>query len=235
MTRLLVSVRSTSEARLALAAGVDLVDAKDPEHGSLGPVEPAVLAEIVEVAADRAPVSAALGELLDFERRPARTLPGALAFAKVGLAGCADMPNWPRDWQRLIACLPLGTAPVAVVYADWRSVSAPSASQVLRHGGDLGCRALLVDTCLKSGGDLLHHVSLGELDELLAQAGEAGMLSVLGGSLACHSLPKVLALKPDYVAVRGAACRGGRSGVLDPKLVQSLVALVRGREPSVHD
>jgi uncharacterized protein (UPF0264 family) len=37
-TRLLVSVRSAAEARLAVAAGVDLIDIKEPRAGSLGAV-----------------------------------------------------------------------------------------------------------------------------------------------------------------------------------------------------
>ena len=36
MTGLLVSVRSASEARVALAAGVDVIDVKEPNRGSLG-------------------------------------------------------------------------------------------------------------------------------------------------------------------------------------------------------
>ncbi|MEX0712176.1 MAG: (5-formylfuran-3-yl)methyl phosphate synthase, partial [Pirellulales bacterium] len=47
MTKLLVSVRSLAEARLALAAGVDLIDLKEPARGSLGALDPAVARQIV--------------------------------------------------------------------------------------------------------------------------------------------------------------------------------------------
>ncbi len=42
MTRLLVSVRSAAEAEIALSAGADLIDVKEPSRGSLGAADPAV-------------------------------------------------------------------------------------------------------------------------------------------------------------------------------------------------
>ena len=65
MTRLLVSVRSADEARTALAAGVDLIDVKEPARGSLGAASPGVVADVVGAVAGRVPVSAALGELFE--------------------------------------------------------------------------------------------------------------------------------------------------------------------------
>ena len=47
MTKLLVSVRSVAEARIALAGGVDLIDVKEPRRGSLGAADAGIIAEIV--------------------------------------------------------------------------------------------------------------------------------------------------------------------------------------------
>lgn len=100
MARLLVSVRSLVEARLAVAAGVDLVDIKEPARGSLGAASLVTIRSIVEALADRAPLSCALGELIDVAHDPEHApapavgiidqlaeLPPELAFAKLGLAG----------------------------------------------------------------------------------------------------------------------------------------------------
>ena len=60
--RLLVSVRNAAEAAAALAGGADIVDAKEPLNGALGPVGHGMLASITATIGGSAPVSAALGE-----------------------------------------------------------------------------------------------------------------------------------------------------------------------------
>ncbi|MDE2325572.1 MAG: hypothetical protein KGL51_13020, partial [Betaproteobacteria bacterium] len=53
----LASVTSVDEARLALAAGADILDAKNPQAGALGALPMHVVLGIVEVAGERATVS----------------------------------------------------------------------------------------------------------------------------------------------------------------------------------
>jgi len=60
--RLLVSVRGPVEARAAVAGGADVIDAKDPARGALGPVRLDQLAAIRRVVGAARPVSAALGD-----------------------------------------------------------------------------------------------------------------------------------------------------------------------------
>lgn len=238
MTRLLVSVRSVDEALLALAAGVDLIDFKEPRRGSLGAVDFSLAAEMLEAIAGRAPMSMACGELVDGSAsargRASRDLPasilfppGGISYAKLGLAGCATGADWLRRWADWIAGLPPGAAPVAVAYADWRQAAAPPPEEVLQHAAALGCRALLVDTFDKSQGDLLAHFRGAELRRFAAEVRTRGMLSVLAGSLSWRSLPEVLGAEPDYVAVRGAVCSGSRESALDGGLVRQWVERVR--------
>ena len=47
MTGMLASVSSLDEARLAIEAGADVVDLKDPAHGALGALEASIAREIV--------------------------------------------------------------------------------------------------------------------------------------------------------------------------------------------
>src|SRR5256885_8033438 len=63
--RLLVSVRGSVEARAALAGGADVIDAKDPARGALGPVQRDRLAAIRRVGGAARPLSAALGDAAD--------------------------------------------------------------------------------------------------------------------------------------------------------------------------
>ena len=61
--RLLVSVRDASEAEAALAGGADIIDAKEPLNGPLGPVAPDTLAAITAAVAGKTPISVALGDV----------------------------------------------------------------------------------------------------------------------------------------------------------------------------
>ncbi len=60
--RLLVSVRTEHEVAAALAGGADIIDAKEPARGSLGPVSPEVLQAIAARVPESMPLSVALGD-----------------------------------------------------------------------------------------------------------------------------------------------------------------------------
>ena len=87
--RMLASVRSPEEALLALQAGADLIDAKEPLDGVLGAVPPDTLRAIVAAVGRRRPVSATVGDLpLDPERLyPAARLNADCGadFVKIGI------------------------------------------------------------------------------------------------------------------------------------------------------
>ncbi len=53
----LASVTNADEARLALAAGADILDAKNPQAGALGALPMQAVLGIVEAADERATVS----------------------------------------------------------------------------------------------------------------------------------------------------------------------------------
>lgn len=224
MTQLLVSVRNPVEAETALSAGASLIDIKEPLRGALGAADVETIEAIVRAVAGRAPVSAALGELLDPQLNPAR-LPAALSFVKVGLSRCASLADWRERWRAAIAPLPSGIRPVAVVYADDAAL-APDDEAVLEAARELNCAALLIDTFDKSRGDLLSHWSLDRLADLVERCADAGILSVVAGSLRADSIRRVLPLSPDYVAVRGAVCDGSRTAQVKRELVANLVDLV---------
>jgi (5-formylfuran-3-yl)methyl phosphate synthase len=225
MTKLLVSVRDVAEARLALAAGVDLIDVKEPRAGSLGAAAADVMAEIAEVVRAKRPLSVALGDLDQFEASPL-ALPAGIGFAKLGLARCAGRCDWPARWQAVLATLPAETAAVAVVYADQANARSPAARPVLTQARRLGCRAILVDTFDKQTGGLLDHWSIEQVEWLIATARAEGLLVVLAGRLSVAMIERLLPLEADYVAVRSAACDAGRDGSISADRLAELVALV---------
>jgi len=224
--RLLVSVRDVHEAEIAIRAGVDLVDIKETEAGSLGAASGEVICQILSFVGSRLPLSVALGELLE----PAVTdrLPeDASCYVKLGLAGCGSVPDWPLRWQDRIEQLPAGVQPVAVVYADWRVADAPPPSEVLRHAGEMAARAVLVDTFGKIRGNLLAHWSLGQIAEFVDKVHRLELPAVLAGSLSASLTGPLVALGADCLAFRGAVCRGDRSGPIDSDLLLQLVQNIR--------
>ena len=60
--QLLISVAGPAEARAAVRGGADVIDAKDPRRGALGPVSLQRLAAIRATIAGARPLSAAVGD-----------------------------------------------------------------------------------------------------------------------------------------------------------------------------
>lgn len=228
MTRLLVSVRSAEEAKIALAGGADVIDVKEPRRGALGPADPEVWMAIKSAVDSQAVTSVALGELLlDPVEVLAGQVPG-FAFAKIGLAGCGHLSCWPQRWQRAVLSLPKETLAVPVAYADCQPANSPPINHVLEFAAGINIKLLLMDTYDKSKGRLTEHFSRAALAEIVALAAERGVQLALAGSLQRDDIAKLLPLRPAYVGVRGAACRGGRDGTIDLARVKSLAAIVRG-------
>lgn len=225
MVRLLVSVRNLDEARLALEGGADVIDVKQPARGPLGAADGADLRPIVRSMSRSLPISAALGELLDPQPRLSREDLAGLSYAKYGLANCATQPDWADLWQAKVSLFPAGVAPVAVVYAD-PGAAAPAPQDVLKVAVSVGAPVVLVDTFDKQQGHLLTHWSLEKVSQFVALVQDEGLKIALAGSLDMPSIRKLVFLSPDFVAVRGAACRGGRTGSLDAARVRRLSSLM---------
>lgn len=223
MTQLLVSVRDVREAQAALVGGADVIDIKEPSRGPLGAASPAVWRR-VRALSPTALVSAALGELKSLDLHNIAQDVQGLDYVKVGLAGCARHSSWCQQWQALRDALPRGTQLVAVVYADAHAADAPSCEMVLEMAAVLGLRMLLFDTYDKHGGDVFAAQSMHMLRVYMAMAHGFGMRVALAGSLRISTLPRAIALRPDIVAVRGAACAGQAR---DGRVVRSQVALLR--------
>jgi uncharacterized protein (UPF0264 family) len=245
---LLVSVRSAAEAEAALAGGAGLIDVKDPENGSLGWASIEVLEEVVRTVSGRCPVSAALGELLDHSSRfpvlfdlsrwIAQPGPKGLAYVKGGLAKGGDLKPVPWEkaslWEtmlvesrRFITKLMPTCDLVAVAYADWLQAAAPRPAEIC----DVACRhafpVFLIDTWQKDGTTLLDWLTRETIAELRERCRRAGVRVALAGSLGVEQIRKLLPLAPDWLAVRGAACEGGRDGYVDADRVRRLVELLR--------
>lgn len=225
MTKLLVSVRSADEAQAALEGGADLIDIKEPLRGPLGPADPAIWRQVQEVVSDRRPLSAALGDLL-WDGLACAAQTAGMRWVKIGLAGCLQRPDWPQRWAKVVAKLPPQVEAVPVAYADWQAAMAPPPEHVVWWAASAHAQSLVVDTFDKRSGPLTALWLPERLDRLVQQVRAAGLRLVLAGRLDATTLPMALRQRPDYVGVRGAACRGGRDGTVDAQLVKTLRRLL---------
>lgn len=226
---LLVSVRDAEESQAALDGGADLIDVKDPAEGALGKAADSTILEVLRTVGGRRPVSAAFGELL--ERHPC-SLP-ALAFAKWGLAGCAVR----LDWRQRLLALATGTETrvVTVAYADWRCAQAPCLDEVVAFACENPEGILLIDThCKEAAGPagttrptLLDWLSKEEIEAILRACRRVGVRVALAGSLGDQEIRLLAPLRPDWFAVRGAACDRGRHGTVTAERVRRLAGIVR--------
>jgi len=238
--RLLVSVRSAEEVAAAIAGGADIIDAKEPERGSLGAVDAATLRAIADSVPDGTALSVAVGDLCDPEevtralididgitRRP-REL-----YVKVGLAGVGESRLARRTLEAVteaVRASRLQPDIVVVGYADHERAGALPPDAVMSLASDVGSRGVLLDTWKKDGRDLFAWLSQVELRTWLERSRHQGLLTALAGSLAGPNVRDAARLGPDILGVRGAACDGGRRGVVTERRVRELAAAISGAE-----
>jgi (5-formylfuran-3-yl)methyl phosphate synthase len=230
--RLLVSVTDANEARVAVEAGVDIVDVKNPAEGSLGAPRPGVIERVREVVPPQRPVSAAIGDLPNLPGTAALAALGAAcsgaAYVKVGLWGASTTGEAVAVLRAVRDALDGGAAVIAAAYADAERVSAgplpPGAVvEAARRAGVGGC---LLDTALKDGRGLFEWLTPEALAALVAEGHAAGLDMALAGALRAQDLSLVRATGADIAGVRSAACRDGRrTAPLDAERIRRLRAV----------
>ena len=241
---LLVSVRCADEVVSAVDGGAEIIDIKEPLHGSLGMASPETLAACSAVVPEQLLWTLAGGELLDRRRHvdgrgdgdattpvPAIFLPELkrLPYAvKFGLSRCREI-EWTVIFQDMAASLPVTVRAIPVAYADWQAAGSPAVPAVLDAAILYGWSTVLVDTFDKAeSGSLLDLVSVETLQDWVVQASRHGVDVVLAGRLSLQDVAAVSACEPMAVAVRSAVCLGGRNGRVDTRLVQMVASQCRG-------
>jgi (5-formylfuran-3-yl)methyl phosphate synthase len=232
--RLLVSVVSAAEARLALAGGADIIDVKDPGEGALGAPAPRVLTEVVRAVGSAAPISVALGDLPNLPHTAALAARGAAVsgagYVKVGLRGVRELGGAVALMSAVADAVGPETEVIAAAYADADALDPTALApawlpELVERTGISGA---LVDTCVKDGRGLYGWLTESELTDLIARTRAAGASFAVAGQLTREQLCRVDA---DVVGVRSAVCRDGdRTGELDSELVAAAIAELRAAD-----
>jgi dihydroneopterin aldolase len=200
---MLASVTNGRELDLAIQAGVDIIDLKNPHSGALGALPIESIRSLVARCAGRCPVSATVGDL------PAEAQPMIQAIRRTADCGVDYVKVGFFSSQNLDQCLQAiaGLTPshniVAVLFADRQ----PPLEQ-LYWFAEAGFRGVMLDTAGKGGGGLLDHIGLNQLQRFVTEVRALDMLSGLAGSLGLEDIPPLRILLPDYLGFRGALCEG---------------------------
>ncbi len=209
---MLVSVTSIEEALLALDAGVEMIDLKNPSAGALGALEHALVKEIVLKINRLSSVSATIGDLamepsliLDATKTMLET---GVDIVKIGFFGQMNHA------ECLVALKPLTAKSklIAVLFADQNPNLA-----LLPLIADAGFYGVMLDTADKSRGHLLNYSNVDDLLEFVARSSALGLETGLAGSVQESHVRELCNVKPSYLGFRGALCEQNKRVLsLDP-------------------
>jgi uncharacterized protein (UPF0264 family) len=225
--RLLVSAASAGDARAAVEGGAEIVDAKDPRAGALGPVTQDVFGEIVAAVGGRRMVTAALGDAgscASIEADAWMFASLGAALVKIGFDRVTDL-SMAHDLATGAvrgARNGGGAGVVVVAYAD-RARECVSPAAILDVASSAGAAGVLLDTADKRAPRLTELASPAWLTAWVQRAHRRGLMVALAGQLQADDLPLVREAGADVAGVRGAACTGGRGGVVDVMRVRALL------------
>jgi uncharacterized protein (UPF0264 family) len=230
VVQLLISVRSIAEASACVHNGADIIDIKEPLRGSLGMASPETIRAIAREVPPRFPISAAMGEWMDWRREKRfPSVPAGLSYLKIGLSGAAGLEGWREDFGRfcreLISRSEAFSEPawVAVAYSDHKAARSPRPEEVLDFAAANGFRVFLLDTFTKDGTSLFDCLGVEAVTRLAESARARGLEVALAGSLRMEELEQALAIGPHIVGVRTAVCHAGqRVGAIDPAAVRGI-------------
>ena len=218
MTRMLASVVDDLELEMAIEAGADIIDLKNPRTGALGALPMALIRGLTARSAGRRPVSATVGDLpadpVRLTEAIRRTAACGVDYVKVGFFHNDNL----AECLRAIATLTQRHDVVAVLFAD-----RDPPLERLGEFAAAGFRGVMLDTAGKGGGRLLQHLGATRLGHFVAETRALGMLSGLAGSLRLQDIPHLLPLAPDYLGFRGALCeQGERTAGIAPQRLREI-------------
>jgi len=220
MTRLLASVQDEHEADIALQAGAEIIDFKNPHEGALGALNPYIVASALQRLKGRVFTSATAGdwplETAAIVQAVMRTGAIGVDYVKVGLLPGTQLENCIK------ALAPAATQYrlVAVFFAD-RGVP----FEALRHLRIAGFAGAMIDTFDKRSGGLRQHMSDRTLQTFIRTARDFELYSGLAGSLREDDIDELIQLTPHFLGFRGALCEDlDRGAALSAKRVQQVRA-----------
>ena|GEM_PF-475442 len=232
MARVLISVRNVEEAKIALKAGVDLIDLKDPEKAAMGMIDLALVSQIQNALPSGLSLSMACGELRDMPKLP-ELFPKDMSFYKFGMSDCKNSDVWIENLLSLkdqVQRLNGSAFIVPVLYGDYLNANSINPFMLLEFLCDHSFYAIMIDTWLKNGSSVLDWVTIDELLKIQNKCMAKNIKFALAGSLDLIRTARLIkeGVLPAWFGYRGAACIGrSRNQTIDFDLTSDLVAGVK--------
>ena len=224
MTQLLISVKNVEEALIALTAGVDIIDLKDPEVGALGALDIDTTVQILQLIQQYSRAnttqtntltSATVGEshtnfdalLSDIHSRAKM----GIDLVKISISERFNKQDSAYDWlNHLSANLRMmddseipNVKLVAVFFAD-----EPMDFNLLEKLKMAGFYGAMLDTSTKHQN--LLEVCTKQTLQIFTQICQKNHLkSGLAGSLKAQHVDYLMHINPSYIGFRGGVCEGG--------------------------
>lgn len=205
MTQLLISVKNVEEALLALDAGADIIDLKDPDIGALGALDLDTTQRIVQAINDRGLISATVGEQHASVRALAndmqvRTELG-VDMIKIAVSELFYAPHFFTEAAKLAN---MGVKIVAVFFADEKIDFNLLIS--LQKNGFYGA---MLDSKMKQFC-LLELQSQAGISKFVDLCRDCDLKSGLAGSLKPQHIEKLSHFNSTYIGFRGGVCENNR-------------------------
>lgn len=201
MTQLLISIKNAAESLLALDAGADIIDLKDPNVGALGALNLAETKQIVLAINGGAQLSATVGEdhaSLD-ELIKAIETRADLGVNMVKIA--ASVHFYADDFvQKMQMLTQSGVKIVAVFFAD--EVIDVDLLEKIKQAGFCGA---MLDTKIKQH-NLLQVQTKDDLQKFTQKCHQQQLKLGLAGSLRSQHIVFLVEFNPTYLGFRGGVC-----------------------------
>lgn len=217
----LVSVRSPEEALQAAAAGVPLIDLKEPRSGALGALPDDTLQAIVQALHQQGhggEISATTGDHPPSALQPLLTEAHRVAASGVDVVKVGVLPGpGGLDLLDALGHLSHRIVPVLMVDQGLDPQLAQAACETPFH-------AVMIDTVGKRSGSVLDHLGHQRLKAWIELAQRAGRRVGIAGALRLNDIDTLRELQPDFAGFRSAVCEGDRAQALSPTRLQALMA-----------
>ena len=217
MTQLLISVKNVAEALMALDAGADIIDLKDPNIGALGALDEEVSVQIVQAINRRATISATIGE----QHATLNALIASIeARAKLGVdivkIATSQFFDEPEFLLEIVQLTNKGIKIVAVLFAD-----EPIELNLLKKCQQIGCFGAMLDTNDKQQ-NLLQVQTQSDLQTFTQKCNQYQLQSGFAGSLRPQDIANLLKFNPTFIGFRGGVCENNvrKSSLSSSKMLE---------------
>lgn len=231
--KVLISIRSFEELIPAIKGGVDIIDLKNPDEGSLGAAFPWLIKKVRSYGNDFT-LSVAIGDMPNLPGTAALAASGAATYGadivKVGLFGPNDFKEGVKLLKSVVKATKAVNQNIIVVgagYADSKNFNGIDSMNIPAICNSAGADVAMLDTYVKDGRKLFDFIDTEQLQTFVNKAHDYNLLAALAGSLKPEDINVLRDLGTDVTGFRGAVCSESdrKNGVLEVNRVRKIVEI----------